>query len=187
MGTSSDTESTRSSRSYRNQEIGLIIFILAMMLGFVGILLWGVYSTVPVAPPEKEVWKISTTVTETPPPVVVTETPPPVVVTVTPQARASSVSRSSRGSGNATLKCIRHHESRGNYGAVNSTGKFQGAYQLHSGYAPTWAKRAGLGQWAGTPVHKWPAAVQDAVALKLGRDTGWHAWSDHTSYSCPGF
>ena len=122
-----------------------------------------------------------------PPPVVVTVTPPPVKVTVTAQPRASSVSRNKGGSSNATLKCIRQHESGGNYQASNPSGKFQGAYQMHRDYAPTWAKRAGHGSWAGKPVASWPPAVQDAVALKLGQDTGWGAWSKHTSYRCPGF
>jgi hypothetical protein len=86
-----------------------------------------------------------------------------------------------------TLACIRKHESGNNYQRISSTGKFQGAYQLHSGYAPAWAKRYGQGDWAGTPVHKWPPAVQDAVALGLGKDSNWGAWDNHTSYYCPGF
>jgi hypothetical protein len=93
---------------------------------------------------------------------------------------------------NVTLACIRHHESRGNYGVVSEVRNgvtYQGAYQLSSKYTYAWATRYGHSNWAGKPAHTWPASVQDDVALKLGRETSpdWVMWSSFTSYSCPGF
>lgn len=86
-----------------------------------------------------------------------------------------------------TLACIRKHESGNSYTRVSKTGKFRGAYMMHRGYAPEWARRAGYGDWAGTAVDRWPPSVQDAVALHLGKGSNWRAWSDHVSYSCPRF
>ena len=86
---------------------------------------------------------------------------------------------------NATMACIREHESGGSYTARN--GIYRGAYQLSMTYSDTWAQRAGYSEWSSKPADQWPPAVQDAVALDLGKSSNWRAWSDWTSYSCPGF
>ena len=96
-------------------------------------------------------------------------------------------SRSSRSAMPALLATIRHHESRGDYTAVNPSGcegyGCGGAYQLHMRYASTWAARAGypgLSSNAAT----WPPATQDAVALYLFNSTTppgyhWCRWTDY--------
>jgi hypothetical protein len=125
---------------------------------------------------------------------VVTVTQPPVTVTatvrVTQRASRSSAARAASGEGRpvsptSILACIRKHESGGNYRAISATGKFRGAYQFHSGYAPTWATRAGYAEWAGVTPDRWPPAVQDAVAYDMGHGNHYAAWRNHTSYSCP--
>lgn len=126
----------------------------------------------------------------------VTKTPKPrptktIIVTRTAQPASRSYTRPKAGSPAttaeaATMRCIRAHESGGRYTAVSPTG-YQGAYQLSPTYSGAWAKRYGYGAYAGQAAHTWPPAVQDAVALGLGRDSHWKAWSDFTSYSCPGF
>ena len=85
----------------------------------------------------------------------------------------------------AILACIRKHESGGNYRAVNPSGKYRGAYQMDRNYAPTWAKRAGFGEWSGTTPDRWPPSVQDAVAYDMGHGNRYAAWRNFTSYSCP--
>lgn len=92
---------------------------------------------------------------------------------------------------NVTLDCIGDHETYGSthpYTEVNEYG-YAGRYQLSPDYADDWARRYGYGEWADVPVVQWPPAVQDAVALALGLDTGWTPWSDPrwSTYTCPGF
>ena len=122
--------------------------------------------------------KATPTSTPKPEPTKTQAAPPPVKQTPT--------------TANETLACIRHHESRGNYGVVSEVRAgvtYQGAYQLSSRYTAVWATRYGHAEWANKPAHTWPASVQDDVALKLGRQSNpdWRMWSDFTSYHCPGF
>lgn len=78
----------------------------------------------------------------------------------------------------AVLACIRWHESRGDYRAVNASSGAAGAYQLMPQYADDWARRYGQSRWASVPVIDWPRAIQDAVALGLFR--AWpQAWSTY--------
>jgi hypothetical protein len=130
---------------------------------------------------------------DSPPPTVVKTvkvTMPPktveVTVRVTQRASRSQPRREVAGSTNATLACIRKHESTNRYTAVSASGTYRGAYQMSRVYSPAWAERAGYKEWSGKPADKWPPAVQDAVAAHMGR-SGWGHWSKHTSYSCPGF
>ncbi len=127
------------------------------------------------------------TVTATPKPVVIVKTLPPRVVTKTIRVtERASRSMTRGGSKNATLACIRKHESTNNYKAVSKSGTYRGAYQMSVQYSDDWARRAGYESWAEKPADKWPPAVQDAVAANMGR-SGWGHWSKWTSYNCPGF
>jgi nitrogen fixation/metabolism regulation signal transduction histidine kinase len=66
--------------------------------------------------------------------------------------------------------CIRQHESGGDYGAGNG-----GAYQFENG---TWTGVTGLPG----PAQSYPAATQDAAALRLFAQRGWAPWT--TRYVC---
>jgi hypothetical protein len=70
----------------------------------------------------------------------------------------------------ADWACIRQHESGGNYAVGNG-----GAYQFELG---TWRGLTGLP----SPAQDYPAAVQDAAALKLYSQRGWQPWT--TRYIC---
>lgn len=78
------------------------------------------------------------------------------------------------------LACIRWHESRGDYRAVNAASGAAGAYQLMPQYADDWARRYGQARWAAVPVTSWPRAVQDAVAVALFADwpQAWTTWGE---------
>jgi len=65
----------------------------------------------------------------------------------------------------ADWACIRQHESGGNYAVGNG-----GAYQFELG---TWTLLTGLP----SPAEDYPAAVQDAAALKLYSQRGWEPWT----------
>jgi hypothetical protein len=74
-----------------------------------------------------------------------------------------------------TLRCIRWHESRGDYQAFNGVEHY-GAYQLSATYSDDWARKYGYGEWANVTADQWPPSVQDAVAVALFAD--WRgAWS----------
>ncbi len=66
--------------------------------------------------------------------------------------------------------CIRQHESGGDYSAGNG-----GAYQFENG---TWTSVTGLPG----PAQSYPAATQDAAALRLFAQRGWAPWT--TRYVC---
>jgi hypothetical protein len=77
----------------------------------------------------------------------------------------------------AFFECIRWRESRGNYGAVNSTGTFMGAYQFYQGGWDTFAGRIGRHDLVGVkPNHAVPAD-QDAVALAAYNELGAKPWN----------
>ena len=77
----------------------------------------------------------------------------------------------------AFFECIRWRESRGNYGAVNSTGTFMGAYQFYQGGWDTFAARIGRHDLVGVkPNHAVPAD-QDAVALAAYNELGAKPWN----------
>jgi hypothetical protein len=69
----------------------------------------------------------------------------------------------------ATLACIREHESNGNYGAVNASSGAGGAYQF---MPSTWASLGG----SGLPENA-SAAEQDAMAVRLYEADGWSPWA----------
>lgn len=68
----------------------------------------------------------------------------------------------------ATLRCIRHFESRGRYAAVNASGRHRGAYQFD---LPTWRSVGGVGD----PVEA-SIAEQDLRAALLLRRRGLQPW-----------
>lgn len=68
----------------------------------------------------------------------------------------------------ATLRCIRHFESRGRYDAVNASGRHRGAYQFD---LPTWRSVGGVGD----PVEA-SIAEQDLRAALLLRRRGLQPW-----------
>jgi hypothetical protein len=70
----------------------------------------------------------------------------------------------------ADWACIRQHESGDDYAVGNG-----GAYQFELG---TWTSLTGLP----SPAEDYPAAVQDAAALRLYSQRGWEPWT--TRYVC---
>lgn len=107
--------------------------------------------------------------------------PLPAAATPTPTPRGDDGEADPRGVG-TTLDCIRWHESRDNYDAVNVSSGAAGAYQLMPAYSDNWARRYGYGEWAGVTADLWPRGVQDAVAARLFAD--WpQAWTTYGSCS----
>ena len=87
-----------------------------------------------------------------------------------PAPVAAAGSSDATSTNTADWACIRDHESSGNYGEGNG-----GAYQFELG---TWTSLTGLP----SPAEDYPAAVQDAAALKLYSQRGWEPWT--TRYVC---
>ena len=96
---------------------------------------------------------------------VVAATPAPAPVAAPTGAVSDATSTDT-----ADWACIRQHESNDNYAEGNG-----GAYQFEFG---TWSALTGLP----SPAEDYPAAVQDAAALKLFSQRGWEPWS--TRYVC---
>jgi hypothetical protein len=92
-------------------------------------------------------------------------TSPPV-----PAAAPGGTSSDATSAGTPDWACIRQHESGGNYGAAGG-----GAYQFQDG---TWTGVTGLPG----PAQSYPAATQDAAALRLYAQRGWAPWT--TRYVC---
>jgi hypothetical protein len=88
----------------------------------------------------------------------------------TPAPAASGGGSDATSTNTADWACIRQHESGGNYAVGNG-----GAYQFELG---TWTSLTGLP----SPAQDYPAAVQDAAALKLYSERGWAPWT--TRYVC---
>ena len=88
----------------------------------------------------------------------------------TPAPVASGGGSDATSTNTADWACIRQHESGGNYAVGNG-----GAYQFELG---TWNSLTGLP----SPAQDYPAAVQDAAALKLYSQRGWAPWT--TRYVC---
>jgi hypothetical protein len=87
-----------------------------------------------------------------------------------PAPAASGGGSDATSTSTADWACIRQHESSGNYAVGNG-----GAYQFELG---TWRGLTGLS----SPAQDYPAAVQDAAALKLYSQRGWEPWT--TRYIC---
>ncbi len=92
-------------------------------------------------------------------------------------AASRTVHRTASGSsGSNVLDCIRHRESRGQYGAVNSSSGAAGAYQFMPGTWNTNAASAGRTDLVGVNPANASAADQDAVAQHLLATQGLGPW-----------
>jgi hypothetical protein len=87
-----------------------------------------------------------------------------------PTAAPGGASSDATTTGTPDWACIRQRESGGNYGAGGG-----GAYQFQDG---TWTGVTGLPG----PAQSYPAATQDAAALRLYAQRGWAPWT--TRYAC---
>lgn len=120
-------------------------------------------------------WRATTTTTTTST-TSTTSTAPPTTqppATRTPATQAPAPAAPAGASG--TLACIRRIESGGNYGAVNSTGRFRGAYQFDR---TTWNSVAARHNpaYVGVDPAAAPAAVQDQLAAALISERGLSPW-----------
>jgi hypothetical protein len=93
-----------------------------------------------------------------------------VAANPTPRTRSASVQASGVSPGGAWA-CIRARESGGNY-ATNTGNGYYGAYQFS---LATWRSLGGTG----LPSQASPG-VQDAMAQRLQRRSGWGQWSTHS-------
>ncbi len=76
----------------------------------------------------------------------------------------------------AFLACVRHRESRGDYGAVDPSGQFMGAYQIYQGGWDAVARSMGRTDLVGRRPNTASPADQDAVALAMLRMYGRSPW-----------
>jgi hypothetical protein len=74
------------------------------------------------------------------------------------------------------LVCTRRIESRGNYGAVNASGTYRGAYQFSRSTWDSTARHAGWPHLVGVDPAKASPADQDAMALHLYQWQGSRPW-----------
>jgi hypothetical protein len=90
-------------------------------------------------------------------------------------ARAARGRSGSGGSGNV-LDCIRHRESRGNYGVTNGSSGAAGAYQFMPGTWNNTARSAGRSDLVGVNPAAASPADQDAMAQHLLATQGLGPW-----------
>lgn len=95
-----------------------------------------------------------------------TTTAPRPVVTAPPAAQSDE----------AFLACVRHRESRDNYGASDPSGTFLGAYQIYQGGWDSVAARVGRHDLVGVPPNQASPSDQDAIALAMYRFYGRTPW-----------
>jgi len=91
-------------------------------------------------------------------------------------AAAASHRRSSSGFNGNILDCIKHRESRGEYGVVNSSSGAAGAYQFMPGTWNNTARSAGRTDLVGVNPANASAADQDAMARQLLATQGLGPW-----------
>ena len=94
-----------------------------------------------------------------------TATPPAEASPPAPAAAPIGASSDATSTDRPDWACIRQHESGGDYGAGGG-----GAYQFQDG---TWTGVTGLPG----PAQSYPAATQDAAALRLYAQRGWAPWT----------
>ncbi len=90
-------------------------------------------------------------------------------------ARPRRSSSSGSGGGNV-LECIKHRESRGQYGVVNSSSGAAGAYQFMPGTWNSTARSAGRTDLVGVNPANASPADQDAMAQQLLSTQGLGPW-----------
>lgn len=90
---------------------------------------------------------------------------------------------SSGAAGGGFLACVRHRESRGDYGAVNGSSGAAGAYQFLPGTWNNTARHAGRPDLVGVNPAAASASDQDAMANHLVSWVGTSPWAGQ-GYSC---
>ena len=91
-------------------------------------------------------------------------------------AAAASARRSSSGSSGSVLDCIKHRESRGQYGVVNTSSGAAGAYQFMPRTWDNTARSAGRPDLVGVNPSDASPADQDAMARHLLASQGLGPW-----------
>ena len=97
--------------------------------------------------------------------------------TTTSKPKPATTKPATTKSVDAFFECIKWRESRNNYGAVNSTGTFMGAYQFYQGGWDTFAGRIGRHDLVGVKPNHASPADQDAVALAAYNELGAKPWN----------
>jgi hypothetical protein len=104
------------------------------------------------------------------------------VATTPPTTAAPVVSPPPTAAGGAVgweiefMECVRWRESRNNYGAVDPSGQFMGAYQIYQGGWDAVARSIGRADLVGVPPHRAAPADQDTVAINMLRQYGTSPW-----------
>jgi soluble lytic murein transglycosylase-like protein len=94
----------------------------------------------------------------------------------TRRSRVSHGSTNWSGGPGGVLACIRHRESRGDYGAINPSSGTAGAYQFMPGTWNSTARSAGRGDLVGVNPANASPADQDAMAQHLLAAQGLGPW-----------
>jgi hypothetical protein len=108
--------------------------------------------------------------------------PSQTVATTPPTTAAPVVSPPPTAAGGAVgweiefMECVRWRESRNNYGAVDPSGQFMGAYQIYQGGWDAVARSIGRTDLVGVPPHRAAPADQDTVAINMLRQYGTSPW-----------
>jgi hypothetical protein len=106
--------------------------------------------------------------------------PPPPAPKPEPKPEPKPKATPTTGTGtppNSFLACVRHRESRGNYGVVNRSSGAGGAYQFLQGTWNNTARHAGRGDLVGIHPSTASAADQDAMAATLYAWQGRAPWA----------
>ena len=118
---------------------------------------------------------------EEPVPAATTSIAPPTTVaprpTTTTTTRRVTVTTPPPRSTDSVMACLRMWESRNDYGAVDRTGTYMGAYQIYQGGWDAIAAAIGRPDLVGVPPNLASPADQDAVALEMYRRYGLRPWN----------
>lgn len=145
------------------------LLVLAICTVLIALLIWDQtdrpVTTELIVEPAVMVTPLETTTTAIPPDTTTTTAPPPTTTVATQPSETEQF-----------FACIRHRESRGDYGAVNPTGTFMGAYQFYQAGWDTFAARIGRHDLVGVPPNTVSPEDQDAVAAAAYRELGAQPW-----------